>query len=89
MRKIIVDAVKFTDKREMHSALRAALGEEDYIGSNLDALHDKLTMIFEPTTIVIRNWSYAARHLGGFSNVLWHMLDETSEENPNLTVVIE
>ena len=64
---ITIDANEFVTKHEMHAALRAALGEENYYGSNLDALHDKLTSICEPTTIVIKNWSFAARRLGEYA----------------------
>ncbi|MBR5714742.1 MAG: barstar family protein [Clostridia bacterium] len=86
---ITIDANEFVTKHEMHAALRAALGEENYCGSNLDALHDKLTSICEPTTIVIKNWSFAARRLGEYADGLWHVLDDSADENPNIKVVIE
>lgn len=89
MRNITVDATGFVSKLEMHACLRAALGGENYYGSNLDALHDCLTMIFQPTTLVIKNWSAAARNLGGYADILWHVFDESAEENPFLSVVIE
>jgi Barstar, RNAse (barnase) inhibitor len=85
---IIADASKFTSKIETHAALREALGSENYWGSNLDALYDCLTMIFEPTTLVIRNWSSAARRLGEYADRLWHVLDDASTENPFLSVEI-
>ena len=40
-------------KEAMYERLHEALGYEDFYGSNLDALHDKLTMIFEPTEITV------------------------------------
>ena len=86
---LTVDAREFISKHETHSALRAALGEENYWGSNLDALHDCLTMIFEPTTLVIKNWSAAVANLGDYADRLWHVLDDSAEENPFLSVVIE
>lgn len=89
MRILTVDARDFITKHEMHSALRAVLGEENYWGSNLDALHDCLTCIFEPTTLIIRNWSAAMLNLGDYANRLWQVLDDSSEENPYLTIGIE
>ncbi|MBR3383502.1 MAG: barstar family protein [Clostridia bacterium] len=89
MRILTVDARDFITKHETHAALRAVLGEENYWGSNLDALHDCLTMVFEPTTLTIKNWSSAARRLGDYANRLWHLFDDASEENPNLNIVIE
>ena len=89
MRILSVDAREFVSKHEMHAALRAVLGEENYWGSNLDALHDCLTCIFEPTELHIRNWSAAMQILGDYANRLWTVLDDSSEENPLLTIVIE
>ena len=86
---LTVDAREFITKHEAHCALRAALGEENYWGSNLDALHDCLTSVLEPTTLVIKNWSSAVRHLGEYADRLWHVLDDSAGENPNITIIIE
>lgn len=86
---LTVDARGFVSKHETHVLLRSVLGEENYWGSNLDALHDCLTMIFEPTTLVIKNWSAAVKNLGDYADRLWHVLDDSAEENPFLNVVIE
>lgn len=84
-----VDARDFKTRHEAHCALRAVLGEENYWGSNLDALHDCLTCKFEPTVIVIKNWSAAVHYLGEYADRLWHVLDDSAEENPNIQVIIE
>lgn len=86
---LVVDAKEFTTRLDAHRALRRALGGENYWGSNLDALHDCLTCIFEPTTLVIRNWSFAARRLGEYADRLWHVFDDSCAENPFISVVIE
>ena len=86
---LTVDANAFVSKQETHAALRAVLGEENYWGNNLDSLHDCLTMIFEPTTLTVRHWGAAMRHLGEYADRLWHVLDDASEENPFLTIVME
>ena len=85
----IIDARYFVSKQEAHSVLRSALGEENYIGSNLDALHDCLTSICIPTEIRIINWSHAMYHLKAYANILWHVLDDSSEENPCLHITID
>lgn len=89
MRKLTVDAKGFDSKLELHNSFRAVLGRENYWGNNLDSLHDCLTMVFEPTTIVVKNWSCAARRLGDYADRLWHVLDDSVGENPNLRVEIE
>ena len=86
---VIINARDFKTKHEAHCALRAALGQENYWGSNLDALHDCLTSIFEPTEIVIKNWSAAVHYLGEYADRLWHVLDDSAEENPFISVAIE
>ncbi|MBR4659404.1 MAG: barstar family protein [Clostridia bacterium] len=87
--RIQIDGKAFFSRQDTHRALRNALGKDNYQGSNLDALHDCLTCIFTPTEIVIKNWSYAARYLGEYADMLWHVLDDSTAENPNITVVIE
>lgn len=84
-----VDANRFVTKAEMHAALRRVLGEENYMGSNLDALHDCLTSVCTPVTLRIYNWGSASRHLGRYADLLWHVLYDSSEENRNLSIVIE
>ena len=43
--KITVDASLFIDKQTTHESLKKAIKSENYIGNNLDALHDALTGI--------------------------------------------
>lgn len=89
MKKIVIDASRFTSKAEMFNCLHEALGYENFYGSNLDALHDRLTMIFEPTEITVKGFSAAILHLGNYANIFWHMLDDCSEENKNLSIVFD
>ncbi|MBO4383980.1 MAG: barstar family protein [Clostridia bacterium] len=89
MRSLRVNAEEFSSRRGTHAALRNVLGEENYFGSNLDALYDCLTSVSEPTELRINNWSYALKHLGGYADRLWHVLSDSTDENPNLTIIIE
>lgn len=84
-----VDARDFTSRTAMHAAMRAALGGENYIGSNLDALHDCLTSICEKTTLRIFNWSAAVHRLGRYSDTLWRVLYDSQKENELLDIIIE
>lgn len=86
---ITVDAREFVSKHETHAALRSVLGEENYWGSNLDALYDCLTSKAEPTKLTIINWSFAMTHLRGYADRLWHVLYDASEENHRLSITIE
>ena len=89
MRILTVDAERFVSKRDMHAAFREALGEENYWGSNLDALHDCLTCVFEPTLLRIVHWTAAMQNLGRYTDLLWHVLDDAQREVENLKIVIE
>lgn len=88
MKRIIVDAACFKDKVTMFEELHRAFGRENFFGNNLDAFHDCLTMIFEPTEIVIRNYAYALASLGAYANAFWHVLDDSAEENRNLRILV-
>ena len=88
MKKIVIDASLFGDKASMYDCLQEAFGTENFMGRNLDALHDCLTMIFEPTEIVVQNFAHAKVRLGGYADIFWHVLDDSSEENRNLIISI-
>lgn len=89
VRKIVVDAAAFTDKKAVHAALKEAIGSEDYIGSNLDALHDVLTTICKKTRITVKNFHKAEEQLEDYAKSLASVLAASAAENPYLTVVFE
>ena len=89
MEKIYVDALSFTDIKSTHAALRTAIGSDDYIGSNLDALHDVLTEIGRKTRITVTNYRSAKENLGEYAEKLALVLAVSASENPYLTVVFE
>ncbi|MBO4868857.1 MAG: barstar family protein [Clostridia bacterium] len=88
-KKIEVDASLFTDRKAVHDALRAAIGSEDYIGSNLDALNDVLTSIGRKTRIKIRHFCAARDNLGEYAETLAYVLASAACSNPYLTVIFE
>lgn len=87
--KIYVDASAFTDAKAAHAALKDAIGSEDYIGSNLDALHDVLSGIGRRTRITVTNYRTAEENLGEYAEKLALVLAVSASENPCLTVVFE
>ena len=60
-----------------------------YYGKNLDALHDCLTDLHEPTELIVRGTSALDELLGRRANAFRRVLDVSAEENPNLTVRFE
>ena len=87
--KINVDASAFTDIKSTHAALRGAIGSDEYIGSNLDALHDVLSSIGRRTRITVTNYRAAEESLGEYAEKLALVLAVSASQNPVLTVVFE
>ena len=56
---------------------------------NLDALHDCLTDLNEPTELIVRGTSALDELLGRRANAFRRVLNDSAEENPNLTVRFE
>ena len=89
VRKIEVDASSFTDKKALHAAMRAAIGSDDYVGSNLDAMNDVLTSICRKTRITVKNFAKAEEQLGDYASAFAAALASAASSNPYLTVVFD
>ncbi len=89
MREIIIDASRFTDRADVHELLKEALKSDNYIGSNLDALHVALTSITVDTRIILRNLYSARKTLGGYAETIAEVFAAASAANPHLTVMLE
>ena len=87
--KIFIDASAFTDVSAAHAAMRDAVGSKDYIGSNLDALHDVLCSIGRRTRITVTNYRAAEMNLGEYAEKLALVLAVSASSNPCLSVVFE
>ena len=57
--------------------------------ANIDALHGCLTDLHEPTELIVRGTSALDELLGRRANAFRRVLDDSAEENPNLTVRFE
>ena len=61
----------------------------DGYGGNLDALHDCLTDITEPTELVIRGGAALETALCGYAAALWRVLADCAAENEMFSVTWE
>ena len=71
---------------ELHRALADGLHFPAWYGSNLDALHDCLTDLTEPTELVVCGESALDALLDRRAAAFRRVLRDSAEENPNLIV---
>ena len=86
MNLITIDCALMTSREQTHYLLSELLELPEYYGRNLDALHDCLTAVTQPTTLCFVNVSDARERLGGFARGLFRVLEDSAEENPCLYV---
>lgn len=84
MKEIVIDCAGMGDPRQLHSALASALSFPEWYGNNLNALHDCLTDISQPTSLTIKGIGELGIFAGGFCRVL----EDSQEENPALEIQI-
>lgn len=84
MRTIIIDGRDMTTREDAHSHLAKTLSLPYYYGKNLDALHDCLTDISEPTHIIVTHCSTIMRALGAYGLSILKVLNNSSKENNSL-----
>ncbi len=89
MRQIILDASHMTDRQTTHEYIADQFQFPDYYGHNLDAFHDMLTEIFEPTLIKIEHSECIETQLGNYGLVLLDVLRDSAIENSYLKLEIE
>ena len=87
--RLILDGGSVVSLHTLHWTPAAGLHFPDWYGGNLDALHDCLTELTEPTELVIRNSRALAETLGGYVLPLRRVLADCAEENGLLSVVWE
>ncbi len=86
MKTILIDGSEITSRENAHAQLFAKLSFPDYYGGNLDALHDCLTGINEPTHIILEHCDDVLLSLGSYGAALLRVLNVSSTENDYLTV---
>ena len=86
MNTVLIDLSKITTKDELHAAVKEGLSFPDYYGGNLDALHDCLTDIAEPTEVTFAGYKAAKKALEADFYHFREVFEDSAEENENLTV---
>ena len=81
MKQIVLDCAKIEDRRQLHEALARELAFPEWYGHNLDALHDCLTAISEPTHLILENWQAAEENLGRCASLIRTVLLHAEDEN--------
>ena len=82
MKEITIDCRDF----DLHDAFARALSFPDWYGNNLDALHDQLASICQPTHLQLLHWADAEASLGRYALGAKRAILDAAGENPNFTV---
>ena len=86
---VTIDCSEIQSKEDFHRIFSKSLHLPGFYGSNLDALHDCLTDIFEPTEIRLVHAAALADRLGLYAEVLHDVLRDACEENQRLQLIWE
>ena len=87
--RFILDVSACKSAEELHRALADGLHFPAWYGGNLDALHDCLTDLTEPSELVICGEDALDTLLDRRSGDFRRALRDSAEENPNFTVRFE
>ena len=87
--RFVLDGGSVGSREVLHRTLAAGLRLPDWYGGNLDALHDCLTDITEPTELVIRGGAALETALGDYSKTLRRVLADCAAENEMFSVTWE
>lgn len=88
MREIYLDGRRMTSREGAHMEIGVALHFPAYYGRNLDALHDCLTDIAEPTHLFLLHANRMREGLGGYAMLLLRVLEDAARENPNFSMTV-
>lgn len=86
---IVFDFSLFRNYRSAHAVMRAALGSTDYIGNNLDALHDVLTSLRKETAIRAVQINRGREQIGSYCDRILVCIADAVRENPHLSLSVE
>ena len=84
MRKIILDALCLTEKKEAHLYLQEQFSFPEYYGNNLDALFDCLTDLGE-TLVQIKN----GKDAGDYFERIFRVFEDAARVNNELVIEME
>ena len=83
---IFIDLSRVTTTEELHKALQEGFSFPDYYGGNLDALHDCLTDIAEPTDVTFAGYKAAKKALKTDFYRFREVVEDSAFENNNLYI---
>lgn len=89
MKDITIDCHLFSCRQDVHQAFAEALSFPDHYGNNLDALHDCLTDISEPTRLHLLHWDAAEEALGSYARSTKRAILEAAIQNTSLAVTFD
>lgn len=89
MTEITIDCRGFVPRSDLHKAFADALSFPDHYGNNLDALHDCLTDIVQPTRLRLLHWDAAEESLGQYARCTKKVILEAAIQNTNLAVTFD
>lgn len=78
MKKLVIDGDRIKSREDLFASLKEQLQEEDFTGSNLDALYDVLTQSGEPIEAQICNPGALRASLGDYTDRLLRVLWDCS-----------
>ena len=87
--RFVLDGGSVGNRETLHRVLAAGLQFPDWYGGNLDALHDCLTEINQPTELVIRGSDTLETALGSYAAAFRRVLTDSAAQNDALTVTWE
>lgn len=68
MKKIVIDGDKIDSRETLFAVVKEQLQAEDFIGNNLDALHDVLSEFGEPVELEVKNLGAFTESLGEYAS---------------------
>ena len=87
--RFVLDGGSVGNCETLHRVLAAGLQFPDWYGGNLDALHDCLTEINQPTELVIRGSDALETALGSYAVAFRRVLADSAAQNDALTITWE
>lgn len=88
MKDITIDCRGCIPRSALHETFANALSFPDHYGRNLDALHDCLTALSQPTHLQLTHWQAGQTALGPYARALHRVLEDSARENPRFSFTI-
>ena len=84
MRTVRLDGAIMTNKETAHSYIKEQLAIPSYLGHNLDALYDALSVYDKEVSLILINKPELMKHLGPYGERLVHTFWDVEKVNQNV-----